>query len=105
MSSRPPDHADTRARITRREALRRTVVFSAGGFLAARSGLAQAAPAETKFPDDGLHFLALGDYGTRGDANQITVANSMATFARSLGQPLAAVLALGDNFYHPLTPA
>ncbi len=90
--------------ITRREALRRTVIFSAGALLAGRHGFVHATPAETNFPGSGLHLLALGDYGTRGDANQTAVASAMATFAKSLGQPLAAVLALGDNFYHKLTP-
>ena len=89
--------------ITRREALRRTVVFSAAA-LGVRPNILRAAPAETKFADAGLHLLALGDYGTRGDANQVTVATSMAKFAKSLDQPLTAVLALGDNFYKPITP-
>ena len=40
----------------------------------------------------------------RGDANQVAVATGMAKFAKSLDQPLTAVLALGDNFYKPITP-
>lgn len=101
MSSHSTDPA---APITRREAIRRTVVFSAGALLAARRGIAQPAPAQTNFSPRGLHLLAFGDYGTRGDAKQTAVARAMATFAQSLGQPLTAVLALGDNFYHKLTP-
>jgi tartrate-resistant acid phosphatase type 5 len=89
--------------ITRREALRRTVVFSAAA-LGVRPNILRAAPPETKFTGAGLHLLALGDYGTRGDANQVAVATSMAKFAKSLDQPLTAVLALGDNFYKPITP-
>jgi tartrate-resistant acid phosphatase type 5 len=91
------------APITRREALRRTVLFSAAA-LAGRHGILRAAPAETKFPEHGLHLLALGDYGSKGDANQVAVADAMATFTKSLNQPLTAVLALGDNFYNRLTP-
>jgi tartrate-resistant acid phosphatase type 5 len=95
---------DTTAHITRREALRRTVIFSAGALLAGRRGIAQAAPAATKFDGNGIHLLALGDYGTKGNANQTVVAKRMAAFAKTLGQPLTAVLALGDNFYSKLTP-
>ena len=91
------------APITRREALRRTVLFSAAA-LAGRGGVLHAAPAETKFAGRGMHLLALGDYGTKGDERQTAVANAMATFAKSLDQPLTAVLALGDNFYNKLTP-
>jgi hypothetical protein len=90
--------------ITRREALRRTVLFSAGAFTAGRFGLFEAGAAETKFAGGGMHFLALGDYGTKGNDRQVAVAKAMSTFARSLGQPLSAVLALGDNFYRKLTP-
>jgi len=57
----------------------------------------------TKF-GDGLNVLALGDYGTKGDARQTSVADAMAKFARSLDSPVDAVLALGDNFYKKLTP-
>lgn len=90
--------------ITRREALRRTVVFSAAALAGGRRGILHATPAETKFAAPGMHLLALGDYGTKGDERQTAVANGMATFAKSLNQPLTAVLALGDNFYHKLTP-
>lgn len=90
--------------ISRREALRRTVVFSATALIAGKPSLLRAAPAATKFSDQGLHLLALGDYGTKGDENQSTVARAMATFAKSLDRPLDAVLALGDNFYKPITP-
>ncbi len=90
--------------ITRREALRRTVIFSATALASGRPGFLRAAPAETDFASRGLHLLALGDYGTKGDERQTAVARAMATFAKSLGQPLDAVLALGDNFYKKLTP-
>jgi len=90
--------------ITRREAIRRTVVFSAGALVASQQGFAEPTPAKTGFDGQGIHLLAIGDYGTRGDGNQVAVANGMAKFAKSLGQPLTAVLALGDNFYKPITP-
>ena len=91
------------SRITRREVLRRTVLFSTAA-LTDPTRFLRAAPPETKFSSNGLHLLALGDYGTRGDAAQTAVANAMAAFAQSLDQPLTAVLALGDNFYKKLTP-
>lgn len=95
---------DNRNRITRREALRRTVVFAAGAAVAGRGTLLSAKPAAADLGSNGIHVLALGDYGTKGDANQQAVANAMATFAKSLDVPLSAVLALGDNFYRTLTP-
>lgn len=91
------------AQITRREALRRTVVFSAAA-LAGRPGLLHAGTPTSKFKASGIDLLAFGDFGTKGDKQQTAVANSMANFAKSLDHPLAAVLALGDNFYGALTP-
>ena len=91
------------APISRREALRRTVLFSAAA-LAGRSASVFADAPATTFGEKGLHFLALGDYGTKGDPGQTSVANAMGTFAKSLDQPLEAVLALGDNFYREITP-
>ena len=92
------------APITRREALRRTVIFSAAAATVGSRGILRAEPPETKFPDSGLHLLAVGDYGTKGDESQTSVAQAMAKFAKSLDQPLTAVLALGDNFYRTITP-
>ena len=89
--------------ISRREVLRRSVLFSAAALAGRRASVFADAPS-TSFDQQGLHFLALGDYGTKGDANQAAVANAMATFAKSLDQPLEAVLALGDNFYRHLSP-
>ncbi|RIK88154.1 MAG: metallophosphoesterase [Planctomycetota bacterium] len=89
--------------ITRREAIRRAVVFSTGAWMAGRLPGARAAAPRTTFGDDGLHVLALGDFGAGNDA-QLAVAQQMATFAKSLDRPLEAVLALGDNFYNKLTP-
>jgi hypothetical protein len=93
--------------INRREAIRRSVVFAAGAAVVGRAGRLQAAPsapAVTSFELGGMHLLALGDYGTKGDANQRAVADAMARFAKSLDSPLEAVLALGDNFYKKITP-
>jgi tartrate-resistant acid phosphatase type 5 len=91
-------------RITRREVIRRSVVFAAGAVVAGRGAGLRAAPAVTGFDSGGMHLLALGDYGTKGNANQRAVAKAMATFAKSLDAPLDAVLALGDNFYKKITP-
>jgi tartrate-resistant acid phosphatase type 5 len=91
-------------RITRRDALRRAVVFSSGMLAAEPLGRLYAGPPQTNFSGAGMHLLALGDYGTRGDRGQAAVARQMATFAGSLDKPLDAVLALGDNFYRKITP-
>jgi hypothetical protein len=88
-------------KINRREALKRTVVFSTGLLTAGWLGSLQSRAAETKFSKDGLHFLAMGDYGT-GNDRQRAVAQQMAKFAKKLNAPLTAVLALGDNFYGKL---
>jgi tartrate-resistant acid phosphatase type 5 len=98
-----PTESSPSAPITRREALRRTVIFSAGALLASRQGIAKSTTPTTKFDGQGIHLLALGDYGTRGNENQTVVAKRMATFAKLLDKPLTAVLALGDNFYKPIT--
>jgi len=90
--------------ITRREALRKTIVFSTGAWAASRFDLLQAAAPRTDFAGEGLHLLAFGDYGTKGSADQVAVARQMAAFAQTLNQPLAGVLAMGDNFYRPITP-
>jgi tartrate-resistant acid phosphatase type 5 len=90
--------------MTRRDALRSAVVFSSSVWAAGRFGPARAAAPQTRFADEGLHLLAVGDYGTKGDPSQVAVAKQMGKFAGSLGAPLAAVLALGDNFYRKLTP-
>jgi hypothetical protein len=92
------------APITRREAIRKAVVFSTGAWAASRSGVLRAETPRTTYDDEGIHLLALGDYGTKGNAEQTAVARQMATFAQSLGRPLTAVLALGDNFYRTITP-
>ncbi|MCC7475757.1 MAG: metallophosphoesterase [Pirellulales bacterium] len=89
--------------ITRREALRRTVLFSSAAFIGS-SKVLQAAPAQTRFEHQGLDLIAFGDYGYPNSTNQVAVAKAMAQFTKSLGRPLSAVLAMGDNFYRKLTP-
>src|SRR5262245_54090195 len=81
MSS--PESDTISSPITRREALRRTVIFSAGAFLAGRQAFAKPTPPTTRFESQGIHLLALGDYGTRGNENQTAVATRMAKFAKS----------------------
>jgi tartrate-resistant acid phosphatase type 5 len=89
--------------ITRREAIRRAVVFSSGAWAASRFGALQAKETAASL-GNGVHLLALGDYGTKGNKPQTSVAKQMAKFADGLGQPLTAVLALGDNFYSTIKP-
>ena len=89
-------------RITRRDALKKTIIFSTG-LLTAGWLQAQTQQPKTAFAKGGLHFLALGDFGS-GNEHQRAVAAAMAAFAKKLDAPLNAVLALGDNFYGKLTP-
>ena len=90
--------------ITRREAIRRAVVFSTGAWAAGQMDLLRAEAPQTAFSKDGIHLLALGDYGMKGNADQRIVAQQMATFAKTLDKPLSGVLAMGDNFYRTITP-
>ena len=92
------------AGITRREAIRRAVIFSTGAWAAGRLGSVQAEEPLTSFGTDGIHVLAIGDYGMKGSDDQRGVADGMAKFARALGTPLTGVLAIGDNFYRKITP-
>jgi len=83
--------------ISRRDALRKTVWFSSALLAANVSSriTAQQRPAASA---GGLHLLAVGDFGS-ANKEQIDVANQMSAYAKDLKVPLAAVLALGDNFY------
>jgi hypothetical protein len=89
--------------MTRREALRKALVFSTGLLTVARLEKLMAQPPLLEFSGDGIHLLAIGDFGT-GKANQAAVARQMSQFAKKLKVPLTAVLALGDNFYGNLVP-
>ena len=99
MSDRDPTAPSL---LTRRDAAKRTLLFSAAfltpGWLA-RLPAAEPGP----LPAEGLHFLVVADYGSQTE-DQKAIARRMAIFADHLGAPLAAVLALGDNFYGHLTP-
>lgn len=88
----------------RRRDVIKTLVFSSAALGAGWPSRSSAAQPEVKFGKDGVHFLAVGDFGT-GNAAQKQVAERMNDFAGKLGSPLAAVLALGDNFYNHLEPA
>ncbi len=93
-----------RSSISRREAIKSTLLYSSGILTAGWASRLQAlTPPKTDFGADGLHLLAFGDYGTNND-KQRQVAACMNDFAGRLGSPLTAVLALGDNFYGHLTP-
>jgi tartrate-resistant acid phosphatase type 5 len=88
----------------RRRDVIKTLVFSSAALGAGWPSRSAAALPEVKFGKDGIHFLAVGDFGT-GNAPQKQVAERMNAFAGKLGSPLTAVLALGDNFYNHLEPA
>lgn len=98
----PPSSALTG--LTRRQAIRRTLVFSTG-LLASRWGrLLQASPAVATPAGPGeMNLLLMADWGT-GNEHQARVAKAMGAFARRLPAPPTGVLALGDNFYGRLTP-
>lgn len=71
------------------------------GTMAAGAALAEAAPAAALVADprrgDGLAFIAIGDWGRRGEPHQRAVATQMGRIAAQQGS--AFTLALGDNFY------
>ncbi len=89
--------------MNRREALKAGLIFSSGFLASGWGSRLHGAEAATSFGKGGLHFLAVGDYGT-GKEDQVKVARRMNDFAGKLGAPLTAVFALGDNFYNDLQP-
>jgi len=89
--------------ISRREAIKKTVFFTSSVLTMASAWRLHAQPPSAEFPDTGLDFLALGDFGT-GNVNQRAVAYAMTEFAKKLKHPPSAVFALGDNFYGKMTP-
>src|SRR5688572_9231967 len=103
ISQQPMDPETSPSTFSRREALR-TIVFSSSALFASGLSARAAGPPSADFGNDGLHFLAVGDFGS-GKAGQVQVAQQMNAFAGKLGKPLTAVLALGDNFYDHLEPA
>ncbi|WP_264514147.1 metallophosphoesterase [Luteolibacter rhizosphaerae] len=90
--------------VTRRSALKTGLIFSSAFLTAGWQSRLHAAGPRTDFGKKGMHFLAVGDYGT-GKGGQVKVAQRMNEFAGKLDAPLTAVLALGDNFYNMLEPA
>jgi len=89
--------------VSRRDVIK-TLVFSSAALGAGWPSRAAAAPLAGDIGKGGIHFLAVGDFGT-GNAAQQQVARQMNDFAGKLGSPLTAVLALGDNFYNHLDMA
>ncbi|RYD74182.1 MAG: hypothetical protein EOP84_20315 [Verrucomicrobiaceae bacterium] len=89
--------------LTRRDAIKKTILFSTGLLAGSWAHQTQALSLDTHFGGPGLHLLAVGDYGSKNDS-QVRVARQMARFAKKLNQPLDAVLALGDSFYGKMTP-
>lgn len=88
---------------SRREALKTTLLFSSGLLTSGLASKAWGGAPQTTFDSGGINLLAFGDYGTN-NSNQAQVAKQMAKFSAKLGQPLSAVLALGDNFYGKFLP-
>jgi len=88
---------------SRRDVLRKSVLFSTGLLAGKAASQAGAVDLDTSFTGPGLNLLAIGDYGSKNESQE-RVARQMANFAKKLGQPLDGVLALGDNFYGKMTP-
>lgn len=81
--------------LSRRRALKTLFCSSAVMALNLQSRCAQGEIAK-----DGLHFLAIGDFGT-GAADQKAVSKAMQDFAAKNSLKSEAMLLLGDNFYGP----
>jgi tartrate-resistant acid phosphatase type 5 len=80
--------------VTRRGLIGSFAATAALGEIALSSAtLAAAAPP----PQDGLKFVAIGDWGRRGEPHQRAVAAQMGKIAAQYGSSFT--LALGDNFY------
>jgi tartrate-resistant acid phosphatase type 5 len=78
---------------TRRDFVR--VLFAATQGVVASSLLPASLQAGPQ--PDGLNFLIFGDWGRRGDSDQVGVAAQMAKAARDVGAKF--VVSVGDNFY------
>ncbi len=98
-----PSERPSSPSISRREVLKKTLFFSTGIMAGSSISKVAAAEPDTDFSGPGMHLLAVGDYGSKNEAQE-KVARRMAAFAKELNQPLEAVLALGDNFYGKMTP-
>jgi acid phosphatase len=87
---------------TRREFVR--VLFMAGQAAVASQFLpatlfAESAPSPSRsdFPPDAQNFILFGDWGRRGQIDQVHVAAQMAAAASAIGARF--VVSVGDNFY------
>lgn len=89
--------------LSRRELLKTTLLFSSGLLTTGLFSRLEAAQGPRVKFTGGIDLLAFGDFGSNNE-KQRKVATAMDDFAGRLGQPLSAVLALGDNFYGKLTP-
>ena len=78
--------ADSLGMLTRRQAIRRTVVFSTALLTARWAGPLAAQLPIAGSPGGGMDLLAFGDWGT-GSQPQKEVAAQMAAFARKLAVP------------------
>ena len=63
----------------------------------------QTRRAQAEIAKDGLHFLAIGDFGT-GGKDQATVAKAMKDFVAKNELKPEALFLIGDNFYGPAVP-
>jgi hypothetical protein len=81
--------------LSRREALRQTIFFSAALALGARANFVRA---EDIAADGGHQFLMIGDYGV-GTKDQIAVAKAMQDYAADLKFTPDGLFLVGDNFY------
>ncbi|RYD49053.1 MAG: hypothetical protein EOP83_25670, partial [Verrucomicrobiaceae bacterium] len=57
----------TRPTITRREALKTTLLFSSNFLVGGLAGKLGAAEPETRFSPGGIDLIAVGDYGSNND--------------------------------------
>jgi len=89
--------------LTRRDILKKTLYFSSSMVAGDWTRTAAAEAGKFSSNEPGLDLLAVGDFGSKNESQQI-VARQMAAFASTLGRPLDGVLALGDNFYGKMTP-
>lgn len=84
--------------LSRRRALKTLFCSSASLALNLQTGRAQAAIAQ-----GGLHFLAIGDFGT-GGSDQAKVSKAMQDFMAKNSLKPDALFLIGDNFYGPAVP-
>jgi len=85
------------SRLTRREILRKGLLFSAA-LMAPRFLTAQTAAS----PNGGLQLFCFGDWGAGGTPSQAAVAKALQDYAQAQKMTPDALFLLGDNFYGPL---